>query len=121
MRINDIVERLYAIDRWNRDNGFGNRGLKPTGYYADELKKADEIIAMAYDTLTKNENRYKHFFIEKCVEDFHLELQKYFAKLWEEIKNGWNTDPRDLGALYNHCVRHMPQLHALPPITNEHK
>ena len=109
MQLNDIIEKLYAIDRWNRANGFGNRGLYPVSKDADDLKKADELLAMAYATLVSRVAVYMKFYIEKTMEN-NPKLPAYYAEIWRRVRGGWLNEGPELRALYDYCVKINPQL-----------
>lgn len=109
MQLNDIIEKLYAIDRWNRANGFGNRGLYPVSKDADDLKKADELVTMSYNTFLKHVATYMKFFIEKTMEN-NPKLPAHYVELWRRVHGGWLVQGPELRELYDYCVKINPQL-----------
>lgn len=105
MTIDQMIERLRAIDKWNSEHGFGNRGLRPASVDANELEKAYELISMAYAKVLSREDGYRYFFIEKAMET-NPELAETYEALWTRVKNGWLRTGPDFNYLYRMCAQH---------------
>lgn len=105
MTIDQMIERLRAIGKWNSENGFGNRGLRSASSDAKELEKAYELVSMAYEKLLSWEDDYRYFFIVKTME-MNPKLAEEQEKLWTKVKNGWLRTGPDFNHLYWVCTRH---------------
>lgn len=105
MTIDQMIERLRAIGKWNSENGFGNRGLCSASADANELKKAYELVSMAYAKVLSWEDSYRYFFIEKTME-MNPKLAEEQEALWTRVKNGWLITGPDFNHLYRVCTRH---------------
>lgn len=105
MTIDQMIERLRAIDKWNSEHGFGNRGRRPASDVANELEKAYELISMAYAKVLSWEDGYRYFFIEKTMET-NPKLAEEFKELWTRVKNGWLRTGPDFNYLYRMCAKH---------------
>jgi hypothetical protein len=107
--IEKFVSYIREIGKWASSHGFSNRGRYPLSYYADELEKAELIIAKAYNTLEKCENAYMYFFIEKT-----MEIDPKFAEdqgsRWERVRMGWDREGSDFRLLYQACATKHPEL-----------
>lgn len=115
MLINEIVAHIREIGKWASKNGFSNRGRHPMSYYADELEKSFDVVLKAYKTLTDCENAYMYFYIVKTME-MHPELAEKYKSLWTPVYMGWDRDGKPLKELYGICVKHNPELEALPEL-----
>ena len=51
MNIDQMIERLRAISKWNSEHGFSNRGVHSASVDANELEKAYELVSMAYQKI----------------------------------------------------------------------
>lgn len=105
MTIDQMIERLRAISKWNSEHGFGNRGLRSASVDANELEKAYELVSMAYAKVLSWEDSYRYFFIEKTMET-NPKLAEEFKELWTRVKNGWLITGPDFNHLYWVCTRH---------------
>lgn len=105
MTIDQMIKRLRDIDKWNSENGFGNRGRRPASADAHELEKAYELISMAYAKLLSWEDGYRFFFIEKTMET-NPKLAETYEELWTRVKNGWLRTGSDFNYLYKMCAQH---------------
>lgn len=105
MTIDQMIERLRAISKWNSEHGFGNRGLRSASVDAKELEKAYELISMAYEKVLSWEDAYRYFFIEKTMET-NPELAEAHEALWTRVKNGWLRTGPDFNHLYWICTQH---------------
>lgn len=113
MTIDQMIERLRAISKWNSEHGFGNRGLRSASVDANELEKAYELVSMAYAKVLSWEDSYRYFFIEKTMET-NPKLAEEFKELWTRVKNGWLRTGPDFNHLYWVCTRHSD----LEPLEN---
>lgn len=113
MTIDQMIERLRAIDKWNSEHGFGNRGRRPASADANDLEKAYELISMAYAKVLSWEDGYRYFFIEKTMET-NPELAETYEALWTRVKNGWLRTGSDFNYLYRMCAQHSD----LEPLEN---
>lgn len=105
MTIDQMIERLRAIGKWNSENGFGDRGLRSASIDAKELEKAYDLVSMAYEKLLSWEDSYRYFFIEKTMEA-NPKLAEEQEKLWTRVKHGWLRTGPDFNHLYWVCTRH---------------
>ena len=105
MTIDQMIERLRAIDKWNSEHGFGNRGIHSASCDANELEKAYELVSMAYQKVLSWEDDYRYFFIEKTMET-NPELAETYEALWTRVKNGWLRTGPDFNYLYRMCAQH---------------
>ena len=105
MTIDQMIERLRAIGKWNSENGFGNRGLRSASVDANELEKAYELVSMAYQKVLSWEDSYRYFFIEKTMET-NPKLAETHEALWTRVKNGWLRTGPDFNYLYRMCAQH---------------
>lgn len=105
MTIDQMIERLRAIGKWNSKHGFGNRGLCSASVDANELEKAYELISMAYAKVLSWEDGYRYFFIEKTMET-NPKLAETYEALWTRVKNGWLRTGPDFNYLYRMCAQH---------------
>lgn len=105
MNIDQMIERLRAISKWNSEHGFGNRGMHSASCDANELEKAYELVSMAYQKVLSWEDDYRYFFIEKTMET-NPELAETYEALWTRVKNGWLRTGPDFNYLYRMCAQH---------------
>lgn len=105
MTIDQMIERLRAIGKWNSEHGFGNRGLRSASVDANELEKAYELVSMAYQKVLSWEDSYRYFFIEKTMET-NPKLAETHEALWTRVKNGWLITGPDFDRLYWICTQH---------------
>ena len=105
MTIDQMIERLRAISKWNSEHGFGNRGMHSASADANELEKAYELVSMAYAKVLSWEDDYRYFFIEKTMET-NPKLAETHEALWTRVKNGWLRTGPDFNYLYRMCVQH---------------
>lgn len=122
MTIDQMIERLRAISKWNSENGFGDRGLHPASADANELKKAYELVSMAYAKVLSWEDDYRYFFIEKTMET-NPKLAEAHEELWTRVKNGWLRTGPDFNYLYRMCTQHsdLEPLEDLDTIINPYR
>lgn len=113
MTIDQMIERLRAIGKWNSENGFGNRGLRSASVDANELEKAYELVSMAYEKVLSWEDSYRYFFITKTMET-NPKLAEAHEELWTRVKNGWLRTGPDFNHLYWICTQHSD----LEPLEN---
>lgn len=113
MTIDQMIERLRVIGKWNSEHGFGNRGMRSASVDANELEKAYELISMAYAKVLSWEDSYRYFFIEKAMET-NPKLAEEFKELWTRVKNGWLRTGPDFNHLYWVCTQRSD----LEPIEN---
>jgi hypothetical protein len=105
MTIDQMIERLRTISKWNSEYGFGNRGLRSASVDANELEKAYELVSMAYQKILSWEDSYRYFFIEKTMET-NPKLAEKFKESWTRVKNGWLRTGPDFNHLYWVCTHH---------------
>lgn len=105
MTIDQMIERLRVIGKWNSEHGFGDRGLRSASVDANELEKAYELVSMAYQKVLSWEDSYRYFFIEKVMET-NPELAETHEALWTRVKNGWLSTGPDFNYLYRMCAQH---------------
>lgn len=119
MTIDQMIERLRAIGKWNSEHGFGNRGLRSASVDANELEKAYELVSMAYQKVLSWEDSYRYFFIEKTMET-NPKLAETHEALWTRVKNGWLRIGPDFDHLFWVCKQHsdLDQLEDLGDINH---
>lgn len=119
MTIDQMIERLRAIGKWNYEHGFGNRGLRSASDDANKLEKAYELVSMAYQKVLSWEDSYRYFFIEKTME-MNPKLAETHEALWTRVKNGWLTTGPDFDHLFWVCKQHsdLDQLEDLGDINH---
>ena len=105
MNIDQMIERLRAISKWNSEHGFGNRGVHSASVDANELEKAYELVSMAYQKILSWEDDYRYFFIEKTMET-NPKLAETHEALWTRVKKGWLRTGPDFNYLYRMCAQH---------------
>ena len=105
MTIDQMIERLRAISKWNSEHGFGNRGVHSASCDANELEKAYELVSMAYQKVLSWEDRYRYFFITKTMET-NPKLAEAHEALWTQVKKGWLRTGPDFNYLYWVCTQH---------------
>ena len=105
MTIDQMIERLRTIGKWNSEHGFGNRGLCSASVDAKELEKAYELVSMAYEKVLSWEDSYRYFFITKTMET-NPKLAEAHEELWTKVKKGWLRTGPDFNHLYWVCTRH---------------
>lgn len=105
MTIDQMIERLRAISKWNSEHGFRDRGVHPASVDANELEKAYELISMAYAKVLSWEDDYRYFFIEKAMET-NPKLAETYEALWTRVKGGWLRTGPDFNYLYRMCVKY---------------
>lgn len=105
MTIDQMIERLRTIGKWNSEHGFGNRGLRSASADANELEKAYELVSMAYQKVLSWEDNYRYFFIEKAMET-NPALAEIYEELWTRVKNGWLRTGKDFDYLYRMCTQY---------------
>lgn len=105
MTIDQMIERLRTIGKWNSEHGFGNRGLYSASVDANELEKAYELVSMAYEKVLSWEDNYRYFFITKTMET-NPKLAEAHEALWTQVKKGWLRTGPDFNHLYWVCTQY---------------